>query len=94
MRIKRIIAVVLILVFSIPLIPVSQVGFLISSNQMTEEVVHESVAYPLQADASELFHVFLPNGNVMINYHKTSTDEDIRSRQADDVQTPPPNMKG
>lgn len=94
MRIKRIIAVVLIFVFSIPLIPVSQVGFLLSSNQMTEEVVHESVAQPLQADASEFFHVILPNGNVVINYHKTSTDEDIRSRQADDVQTPPPNMKG
>jgi hypothetical protein len=94
MTIKRVIAIVLILVFSIPLIPVSQVGFLLSTNQMTEEIVHESVAHPIQADSSDLIHDFVASSQVVVNDHKISTDEDFTTRQADDVQTPPPNVKG
>jgi hypothetical protein len=37
---KTVIVVFLMLIFSIPLLPISQLGNLLSSNQLQEEIVH------------------------------------------------------
>ena len=89
---KKIIAIILILVFSVPLVPVSQVGSLLSSNQLQEEIVHASVGKAIQSQEPDHIHYFAPVTDLQSNFSPVITDEAFTSRQADDIQTPPPNM--
>ena len=89
---KKIIAIILILVFSVPLVPVSQVGSLLSSNQLQEEIVHASVSKAIQSQEPDLIQKFVPISDLELNYSLMIADEAFTSRQADDIQTPPPNM--
>jgi hypothetical protein len=92
MRGKKIIAIVLMLVFCIPLVPVSQVGDLLSSNQLQEEINHPAMGKEIHSASSDLIHYavqFSANINVPL---QLPADERFTSRQADDIQTPPPNL--
>lgn len=94
---RKIIGILLILVFLIPVIPVWQVGLLLGTNGLTEEIAHSS-AYdgPVKLAEKEI-HSY---NNVNISDlesgfnsgKKWEMDEKFISRQADDIQTPPPNM--
>ena len=92
MKGKKIIAIILILVFSVPLIPVSQVGSLLSSNQLQEEIVHASVSKAIHSQEPDLIHNFAPVSDLELSYSLLIADEAFTSRQADDIQTRPPNM--
>ena len=92
MKRKKIIAILLILVFSIPLTPVSQVGSLLSSNQLQEEIVHAAACKAIHTQDPDLIHYFTPVSDLELNNSIIIFDEAFTSRQADDIQTPPPNM--
>ena len=92
MKGKKFIAIILMLVFCIPLVPVSQVGGLLSSNQLQEEISHPAMGKEIHSGTSDLIHYavqFSTNINIPL---QMPADERFTSRQADDVQTPPPNM--
>jgi hypothetical protein len=92
---KKIIGVVLILVFLIPVIPVWEVGQLLGTNALTEELAHSSSDGPVKLSEKEI-HSFNMNIALLDNGFSSSKkwekDEKFISRQADDIQTPPPNL--
>jgi hypothetical protein len=92
---KKAIGVVLILVFLIPVLPVWEVGLLLGSNTLTEELSHASNDNPVKISEKEI-HAFHLNIATLENRFnpgkKWEKDEKFISRQADDIQTPPPNM--
>lgn len=92
MKGKKIIAVILMLVFCIPLIPISQVGDLLSSNQLQEEIIHPSAVKDIHTESSDMIHYVVHISSLISNPLQQPVDETFKSRQADDIQTPPPNM--
>ena len=92
---KKVIGIVLILVFLIPVIPVWEVGQLLGTNALTEELAHPSNDGPVKLSEKEI-HTFNMNiaklENGFNSSKKWEKDEKFISRQADDIQTPPPNL--
>lgn len=91
---KKLIGLFLILVFLVPVLPVIQVGAMLSQGQMTEERADQS------SDTVSKFNETEPNSHLPGSsksdvasalYMKRENDEHFLSRQADDIQTPPPN---
>lgn len=91
---RRLIGVFLLLVFLVPVLPVMKVGAMLSQGQMTEELADQT------SDTVSKFNETESNGHVTGNsksdvasalYMKRENDEHFLSRQADDIQTPPPN---
>jgi hypothetical protein len=100
---KRIIGALLVLVFSIQLVPVLQVGSLLYQNQWTEEMPHGSDAGAptgkKSADPSNQFislfdHILPFILHSLTNLAFSCCEEAYSSRHADDIQTPPPNFPG
>ena len=95
MRRKKIRGVVLILVFLIPVIPVWEVGQLLGTNALTEEISHSANDGPGKLSEKEI-HAFNLNiaklDDGFNSGKKWEMDEKFISRQADDIQTPPPNL--
>lgn len=93
---KKIIGVVLILVFLIPVIPVWQVGVLLGSNGLTEEIAHtHATDGPVKLSEKEIHFYAVNVSKLESSFNlgkKREMDEKFISRQADDIQTPPPNM--
>jgi hypothetical protein len=92
---KKIIGFFLIMVFMIPVMPVMEVGFLLGQNQLTEEIAHhagpDSKARLYETDQhSFIFNLY--QTSLFSSDEQWECDENIISRQADDIQTPPPNM--
>ncbi len=77
--------------------PVLQVGVLLSQGQMTEELAtDQSVDHASKFNETDHSYylsaaIETPNLN---GFLKVEMDEYVLSRQADDIQTPPPNLKG
>jgi hypothetical protein len=91
---KRIISIVLVMVFAIPIIPVIQVGGLLYQNQLTEEMSGHSISIVKQGGETEHFtqQINLPfSVLVLVSAAPIIIDEKFMSRHADDIQTPPPN---
>jgi hypothetical protein len=96
MRRKKIIGIVLILVFLIPVMPVWQVGLLLGTNGLTEEIAHTHTSDgPVKLSEKEI-HCYIVNFSKLESSFnpgkKWEMDEKFISRQADDIQTPPPNI--
>lgn len=92
---RKIICLFLILVFTIPVMPVFQVGVLLGSNLLTEEIAHSNSDGPVKLSEKEIhsFKFILAKFDNGFNKDKKwEMDERFISRQADDIQTPPPNM--
>jgi len=92
---KRIIGFFLILVFTIPVLPVSEVGALLGSNLLTEEISHANADSPVKLAEKEIhssiFSLSVVHDGFILE-KKWEKDEHFISRQVDDIQTPPPNM--
>jgi hypothetical protein len=98
---ERIIGIVLVLIFSFQLAPILQVGSFLYQGQLTEELPHHSdsgmSSGKLSADSNKNFvpsvDQLLPGllSNLLCLSQACSV-EAYSSRQADDVQTPPPNF--
>lgn len=91
---KKLKGLFLILVFSIQLLPVMQVGLILANGQLTEEQcsVNED-----QNSGKETLNHLLPSDlkwhfsnekQICLIPHK----EQFTSRHSDDIQTPPPNL--
>jgi hypothetical protein len=89
---KKLISLFLVLVFLIPVMPVMQVGSLLAQNQMTEEIVSHGTELGKFSGSD---HSFIPGIDINESNEdrsgKHTLDESFTSRQADDIQTPPPN---
>jgi hypothetical protein len=95
MAVKRIIGFFLILVFTIPVLPLSEVGALLGSNLLTEEISHANADGPLKLAEKEIHSSIFSLSVAQDGFNletKWEKDERFISRQVDDVQTPPPNM--
>lgn len=89
---KKIIGLLLVLVFMIPVLPVVQVGTMLSQNQLTEELPHASPDQVKYRASEQMNCILLPANNTRENEACPNTKETFRSRQADDIFTPPPNI--
>lgn len=92
---KRIIGFFLMLVFIIPVLPISEVGALLGSNLLTEEISHANADSPVKLAEKEIhssiFSLSIVHDGFTLE-KKWEKDERFISRQVDDIQTPPPNM--
>jgi len=88
---KSLIAVFLMLIFSIPLLPIAQVGNLLSSNQLQEEIVHSPLGKEVMNQDNDLIHQLVQLSDISVLPQRLCLNEHILSRQADDINTPPPN---
>ncbi len=88
---KTLIAVFLMLIFSIPLLPIAQVGSLLSSNQLQEEIVHSPLGKEVVNQDNDLIHQLVQFSDITVQPLERCFSEHIHSRQADDITTPPPN---
>ncbi len=91
--IKKLISLLLIMVFAIPLAPVMQVGGLLYQNQLSEENSAHSLSVAKQGDATEQEndHAVLLKFTWISSVPHKIIDETLLSRQKDDITTPPPN---
>lgn len=92
MRGKQCIAIMLILIFSIPLLPIAPVGDLLSSNQLQEEIIHPTVAKEVEYAEHTLLYPLLDFAEPDAQALRICLIEQLTSRHADDINTPPPNM--
>ncbi|TAG99693.1 MAG: hypothetical protein EAZ17_07230 [Sphingobacteriales bacterium] len=88
---KSLIAVFLMLIFSIPLLPIAQVGNLLSSNQLQEEIVHSPLGKEVVNQDNDLIHQLVQLSDITVQPLGRCFSEHFLSRQADDINTPPPN---
>lgn len=91
---RRLIGLFLMLVFLVPVMPVVQVGTMLSQGQMTEERADQTsdpVSKFNETDTHGYLIGFSKSDVVSSLYIKRENDEHFLSRQADDIQTPPPN---
>lgn len=83
------------LVFTIPVLPLSEVGALLGSNLLTEEISHANADSPVKLAEKEihssLFTLSMVHDGSILE-KKWEKDERFISREVDDIQTPPPNM--
>jgi hypothetical protein len=79
------------LIFSIPLLPIAQVGNLLSSNQLQEEIVHSPLGKEVMNQDNDLIHQLVQLSDISVQPQRLCLNEHILSRQADDINTPPPN---
>jgi hypothetical protein len=92
---RKIIGFFLIMVFLIPVMPIMEVGFLLGQNQLTEEIAHhgEADSKARLNDPDQHSFIFTVSQTSLFRSDEIwESDENIISRQADDIQTPPPNM--
>lgn len=88
---NKIIAVFLMLIFSIPLLPIAQVGTLLSSSQLQEEIVHSPLGKEVVNHDNDLIHCLVLLSDMTVQPLPQCFSEHVLTRQADDINTPPPN---
>lgn len=89
---KKIIGLLLVLVFLVPVLPVVQVGTMLSQNQLTEELPHASPDQVKYRASEQMSCNLLPANSTQEDEACPNRKESFRSRQADDIFTPPPNI--
>ncbi len=100
MQLKRIIAVICLLVLTIQVLPVKQIGYVLFGNQVNEELPHsldlekktDCKCFPFKDDpflASSAIALYPPiySGNQYIHFTITLPDS-----HEGDIPTPPPNI--
>jgi hypothetical protein len=91
MRGKKFFAILLLLIFSIPLIPIPQTGSFLSSGQLQEEIEDA----PKSKEALSYDNGILHHADALPETDKGKLPlclaVQVVSRQADDIFTPPPN---
>jgi hypothetical protein len=98
MSLRKILVGFFILLFSFQLIPVQQVGSLLYSNQLMEEMPHSQDTGCLKfADDNfkhfDFTHYVSLHNEIISGYLLTGKAVDVKiiTRSSDDIQTPPPN---
>ena len=92
---KKLKGLFLILVFSIQLLPVMQVGFLLALGQLTEEecFMHDDDQLGKETTYSLASLDIKPQSSSSDSNNRAIREEYINSRHSDDIQTPPPNLQ-
>jgi hypothetical protein len=98
---RRILNIFLLLVFAIQLLPLQQIGRMLYSNQLTEEVP-DTVDYDFGKQVGKRminFNEYLEPHYELIHHHFTSEDQAfiithdaIPPNYAADIHVPPPNI--
>ncbi len=93
---KKFISILCLLVLSIQILPVRQVGSLLSSNQITEELPHSfGVEKAVDLKFETVGNDYL-SGHIMVSLLSKNHHIDFASSIPDnhngDIQTPPPNF--
>jgi hypothetical protein len=98
MSLRKILVGFFILLFSFQLVPVQQVGSLLYSNQIMEEMPHSQDTGYLKFADDNIKHydytLFVScQKEIISGYFLTgkAADMKITTRSSDDIQTPPPN---
>jgi len=95
---KRIINIFLILVLSVQILPVQQMGKMLYCNQFTEEIPHSLDHTPENAKQSESKSDFISTPELAILYVKGSSNlirpitcDIIPQNHTNEIHVPPPN---
>lgn len=95
---KRIINIFLILVLSVQILPVQQMGKMLYSNQFTEEIPHSLDHTPESVKQSESKSDFISTPEVAFLYVKGSSNlirpitcDIIPQNHTNEIHVPPPN---
>jgi hypothetical protein len=98
MKLKKIIAIFCLMVLSIQMLPVQQIGAILSSNQLTEEIPHsldygKKLQIEKQSDnyLLSVFNYHLSDLN-NTNNHSIHSHAPLVKLHIAEVQTPPPNL--
>lgn len=96
---KKIISLVLLLIFSTQILPVTQIGRVLYQNQLTEELPHSGTSAPVPNSFVEEIHKaywhemqeYSMNMYSKIITHHLHQTENIFTQFIAEVKTPPPN---
>lgn len=99
MKLKKIIAVICLVVLSIQVIPLRQIGAILFNNQITEEIAHASDCGKKSSGEKE-FHHYSPvhvfnNASLELagtNNQSIYARDRLVRQHVDEVPTPPPNL--
>lgn len=98
MKIKKIIALICLVVLSIQVLPLRQIGAMLFNNQITEEIAH-SYSFGKKSNAEkEIHHFFTAELNTTAKELSITNNQSIYSRSSliklhiAEVPTPPPNI--
>lgn len=99
MKLKKIIAIICLIVLSIQIIPLRQIGAILFNNQITEEIAHSSDCGKKSSGEKEFHHyssipVF---SNAALELSGTNNQsiyarDQLVKLHVDEVPTPPPNL--
>ena len=97
----KIIALFLSLLMTLQMLPIAQIGCMLSSNQWTEELPHNQNDETGKVDPSSHPHSFLPPDQHSLASHfsdckammRIHISASIPSNHSTDVVTPPPDVK-
>lgn len=98
MKLKKIIALICILVLSVQVIPLRQIGAMLFNNQLTEEIAHNSDCGKKSSSEKEVPSSFPAVLNTAVKELSATNNLSIYSRSnlvklhIAEVPTPPPNM--
>lgn len=98
MKLKKVITLFCLLVLSTQVLPLRQIGSILSSNQMTEELPHDAIGKGIAKFDPNSCDPFLAINFVMENISNSSKlqfihfDTDLHSRHAGEIHVPPPNV--
>jgi hypothetical protein len=98
MKLKKIIAVICLMVLSTQVIPLRQIGAMLFSNQLTEELAHGADCVKKPCEEKEL-HTYFPSAFDLqpqtlsgINNHSMYAHVRLVNLHVAEVPTPPPNL--
>jgi len=93
---KKIFSILCLLVLSIQVLPLRQVGSLLSSNQMTEELPHNcSIEKAVDLKFEPVKHDYFEGCNALLSYLEEENyihfASSLPENHEGEIQTPPPN---
>ncbi|MDB5230902.1 MAG: hypothetical protein JWN76_1707 [Chitinophagaceae bacterium] len=97
MQLKKLIGLLLVFVMALQVLPVKQVGCLLSSNQLQEEMPHEDINKPDAKDFGKtiFLHDHYLDHSLEANLSSPSFfiyDAALPPHISEDILTPPPNL--
>lgn len=98
MKLKKVIALICLIVLSTQVIPVRQIGAMLFNNQLTEEIAHGSDCGKKGNSEKEVHNFFPTVSNISIKELAVTNNQSIYSRSSlvnlhiAEVPTPPPNI--
>ena len=98
MKLKKVIAVICLIVLSTQVIPLRQIGAMLFNNQITEEIAHTSDCGKKLTGEKELYTYFAAVFNTQLEMLTGTNNQGIYAHSrliklhVDEVPTPPPNL--